>query len=458
MKIRLYNTLTRKKEVFKSRKLRKAEMYVCGLTVYNYAHIGNLRAYINADILRRVLEFNGYKVHEVMNITDVGHLISDADTGADKLEKAAKEAGKNAWAIAKFYTREFKQDLKKLNIEMPQTMPKATKHIKEMIELIQSLETKGYTYKTSDGIYFDSSKFKKYGEMARLDIKGLKEGIRIEKNQEKKNPTDFALWKFSYPDGRSFDFAQDDDASRRQMEWESPWGIGFPGWHIECSAMSMRYFGPSFDIHTGGVDHISVHHTNEIAQSEAATGKKFVNYWIHSEFLLINSEKMAKSKDNFYRLKDLEDKGFSAMDYRFFILTSHYRTKLDFTFEKLEKAKKELEGIRKKINSLKSEPIEDDDKKELILVLNNDLDTSGLISMLQKKNNKNLWLMFDKILGLGLNQKGDLNKSETKLLKARELARKNQDFKKSDEIRDQLNKLGVEVEDTKNGQKCTKTK
>lgn len=443
MKIRLYNTLTRKKEIFKSRKLRKAEMYCCGLTVYNYAHIGNLRTYIFEDILRRILEFNGYKVHQVMNITDVGHLTSDADTGEDKLEKAANDKKQNAWQLAQHYTKEFKKDLQKLNIEMPQSIPKATKYIDQMIEIIKKLEEKGYTYKTLDGVYFDTSKFKKYGQMARLDIAGLQEGKRVEKNNEKKNPTDFALWKFS-------------KKGERQMEWDSPWGNGFPGWHIECSAMSMKYFGPTFDIHCGGVDHIPVHHTNEIAQSEATTGKKYVNYWLHGEFLLIDKKKMAKSKDNFYRLKDLEDKGFSALDFRFFILNSHYRTKLDFTFEKLEKAKKELEGIRKKIVNLISEKVLENDKKEIQAALNNDLDTSRAISLLQSKNNKNLWLMFDKVLGLNLAAKPELTIEEEKLLKNRELARKNEDFEKADEIRDELKKKGIEVEDTNDGQKWIK--
>jgi len=444
MKIRLYNTLSWKKEVFKSRKLRKAEMYTCGLTVYNYAHIGNLRTYIFEDVLRRVLEFNHYKVHQVMNITDVGHLVSDADTGEDKLEKAAKEKNKNAWELARFYTKEFKSDLDKLNIEKPQSMPKATKFVSQMVDLVKKLEEKGYTYKTSDGIYFDTSRFKRYGEMAKLDIKGLKEGIRVEKNKEKKNPTDFALWKFS-------------KKGERQMEWDSPWGNGFPGWHIECSAMSMRYFGPTFDIHCGGIDHIPVHHTNEIAQSEAATGKKYVNYWLHGEFLLIDKKKMAKSKGNFYRLKDLEDKGFTPLDFRFFILTSHYRTKLSFAFDKLEKAKKELVGIRKKIATLKSESIKEEDKREVLMALNDDLDTSRAISLLQKKNNKNLWLMFDKVLGLGLSRESELSNEEQQLLKDREVARKNKNFKKSDEIRDQLKKLGIEVEDTKDGQNWVKT-
>lgn len=445
MKIRLYNTLTRKKEVFKPRKIRKAEIYSCGPTVYNYPHIGNLRTYIFEDVLRRVLELNGFKVHQVMNITDVGHLTSDSDTGEDKLEKAAKEKHKNAWELAKFYTRAFKKDLKKLNIEIPESMPKATKNIPEMLELIKKLEDRGFTYKTSDGIYFDTSKFKKYGELAKLDIQGIKEGIRVEKNPEKKNPTDFALWKFSKP-------------GERQMEWNSPWGNGFPGWHIECSAMSMKYFGPTFDIHTGGVDHIPIHHTNEIAQSEAATGKKFVNFWLHGEFLMFDDEKMAKSKGGFLTLESLENKGYLPLDYRFFVLTAHYKTKLNFGFEKLNKAKKELENIRKKISTLKSEPVKDEDRKEVLSALSDDLDIPKAISILQKKNNKNLWLMFDKVLGLNLAQKSELSDEIKKMLRSREVAREKKDYQKADEIREELKKLGIEVEDTKEGQKWVKIK
>ncbi|MFA5880427.1 MAG: cysteine--tRNA ligase, partial [Candidatus Margulisiibacteriota bacterium] len=287
-----------------------------------------------------------------------------------------------------------------------------------------------------------------YGELAKLDVKGLKEGIRVEKNPEKKNPTDFALWKFA-------------EKGVRQMEWDSPWAppgnrgkvMGFPGWHIECSAMSMKYFGPTFDIHCGGVDHIPIHHTNEIAQSEAANGKKFVNYWLHGEFLLTDKEKMAKSKGGFLTLEKLVEKGFSPMDYRFFILNANYRTKLGFSFEKLEKAKKELKGIRKKIAILKSEPIKSDDKREVLQALNDDLDTSKAISLLQRKNNRNLWLMFDKVLGLNLGKKSEVGENVKKLLKDREVAREKKDFKKSDEIREELKKRGIEVEDTKDGQK-----
>lgn len=282
----LFNTLTRKKEKFVPLKDKLVTMYNCGPTVYERPHIGNLRAYIFADTLRRVLEFNGYKVKQIINITDVGHLTSDADTGEDKIEKSAQEKQKSAFEIARFYEDLFKQDLNKLNIKKPFKFPRATEHIKEMINLVQILEKKGYTYKTSDGIYFDTSKFKNYGKLAGLDKKNLKPGARVEVNPEKKNPYDFALWKFSPKD------------VKRQMEWKSPWGIGFPGWHIECSAMAMKYLGTTLDIHTGGIDHIDIHHTNEIAQSESATGKKFVRYWLHCNFLMVEGQKMSKSLGN----------------------------------------------------------------------------------------------------------------------------------------------------------------
>ncbi|MBU2104420.1 MAG: class I tRNA ligase family protein, partial [Nanoarchaeota archaeon] len=272
MNLKLYNTLARKKEIFKPIKNEEVCMYTCGPTVYWYQHIGNLKAYIFADILKRTLKFNDYKVKHVINVTDVGHLTSDSDEGEDKIERAAAKEGKTAQEIAKFYFDLFLKDLKKLNIQEPAIWCKATEHIKEQIALIKKLEEKGFVYRTSDGIYFDTSKFKNYGKLAKLDIKGLKAGQRTNM-REKKNKTDFALWKFS------------ENPGKRQQEWNSPWGIGFPGWHLECSAMSMKYLGETFDIHTGGVDHIPIHHTNEIAQSESATGKRFVNYWMHENFL-----------------------------------------------------------------------------------------------------------------------------------------------------------------------------
>ena len=274
MELKLYNTLSRRKEIFRPIHAPQVGLYTCGPTVYNYAHIGNLRTYIFEDILKRVLIYNGFEVRHIMNITDVGHLTGDRDMGEDKLEKGARQEGKSAWDIAEFYTRAFKQDLTRLNILEPSLWCKATDTIDDQIALIQALEKKGYTYRTSDGLYFDTVRFKDYAKLSHQDLEALQEGARVEKNPEKRNPTDFALWKFS-PSG-----------VQRQMEWESPWGIGFPGWHVECSAMSMKFLGEKLDIHCGGTDHIDVHHTNEIAQSEAATGKPFFRFWMHSAFLI----------------------------------------------------------------------------------------------------------------------------------------------------------------------------
>ena len=273
----LHNTLSRQKEKFIPIEPGKVKMYCCGPTVYNYQHIGNLRTFFFEDILKRVLLYNGYEVYHVMNITDVGHLVSDDDEGEDKMEKGAQREGKTVWEIADYYTGVFKKDIKLLNIIPPDVYSKATDYIQEQIDMIKCLEEKGFAYVTSDGVYYDTSKFPTYPDLAKLDIKGLQEGKRIEFSEEKRNITDFALWKFSPKD------------SERQMEWDAPWGKGFPGWHIECSAMSKKFLGPHFDIHCGGIDHIPIHHTNEIAQSEACNGEKYVNYWLHGEFLIEDS-------------------------------------------------------------------------------------------------------------------------------------------------------------------------
>jgi cysteinyl-tRNA synthetase len=325
MMLRLYDTYTRTVRDFEPLHPPEVGLYTCGPTVYDYAHIGNLRTYIFEDILRRVLEFNGYKVKHVMNITDVGHLTSDADTGEDKMEKGSRRTGKSAWEIAEFYTQAFQEDMRHLNILDPTIWCRATDHIAEQIEFIQCIEAKGYTYRTSDGIYFDTSKLPDYGYLARLDIEGLQAGQRIDMG-EKRSVTDFALWKFSSPD------------ERRQMEWDSPWGRGFPGWHIECSAMSAKYLGAFFDIHCGGEDHISVHHPNEIAQTQACYGTRLANFWMHGYFLQLDSAKMAKSAGGFLRVQTLVDRGYDPLAYRFFCLSAHYRAKLNFNWESLDGA------------------------------------------------------------------------------------------------------------------------
>src|SRR5579859_2198 len=344
--LKIYNSLSRKVEEFRPLHPLQVGMYTCGPTVYSFAHIGNFRTYTTSDILLRVLQYNGYEVEYIMNLTDVGHLtgdnLGDADLGEDRMEKAAQNEGKTAWEIAEFYSDVFFKDFKKLNLKQPEKFTKATEHMKEQIELVKRLEEKGFTYQTSDGIYFDTSKFKNYAALSNLDQR--KAGARVEINPEKKNQNDFAIWKFSYPNGVSFkeylatSEKVEDEVSKRQMEWKSPWGVGFPGWHIECSAMSMKYLGETFDIHTGGIDLLETHHPNEIAQAEAATGKKFVDYWVHGAFILVNGERMSKSKGNLYTVYDLEKEGYDALALRYLYLQTHYRKELNFTFDALDAA------------------------------------------------------------------------------------------------------------------------
>ena len=447
--LKLYNTLTRKKQDFKPLNDKEVMLYVCGLTVYNFAHIGNLRTYIFEDILRRTLIYNGFKVKEVMNITDVGHLTSDADVGEDKMEKAAKKEKKSAWDIAKFYIKAFKHDLKRLNIIEPNIWCKATDTIKEQIDFIKGLEDKGYAYKTKDGIYFDTTKLKDYGKLAKLDIKGLMVGKRVEQG-EKKNVTDFALWKVSPKD------------QKRQMEWKSPWGIGFPGWHIECSAIARKFFGDQFDIHAGGIDHVPIHHTNEIAQGEALTGKIPARYWIHGEHLLLDNGKMAKSKGGFVTLQTVIDKGYNPLSFRYLCLGAHYRSKLNFSWKSLDAAQNALDNLYNKIRDLKGAgKILDKYKEEFLSAINNDLDMPKALTVIWKllksdENNgdkKTVLMDFDKVLGLGLDKikKVEISSEAKELVEEREEARRNKEWGKADELRIKIGKLGFEVEDTKQG-------
>lgn len=459
--LKLFNTLSRKKEVFKPIDKEEVRMYSCGPTVYWYQHIGNLKAYIFADVLKRVLQYNGYKVKQVINVTDVGHLTSDADEGEDKIEKAAKKEGKTAKEIADFYLSLFKQDFEKLNILAPSIWSKATEHIKEQIELIKTLEKKEYAYMTSDGIYFDSSKFKGYGKLAKLNIKGLKEGKRIAMG-EKKNKTDFALWKFS-PAGE-----------KRQQEWDSPWGIGFPGWHIECSAMSMKYLGKHFDIHTGGIDHIPVHHTNEIAQSEAATGKKFVNYWLHEEFLLFKGEKVSKSKGGLYTISELEKIGYFPMHYRYFNLLTHYRKPMNFSLEMLDAAKITFERIKNKVLDIKRQKHEGQElskeyEKEFLEAINDDLNMPIAVQVFLKalddfdfspKKKIALLEKFDEVFGLGVKDFEEvvviLPKEVEHLVESRERLRKDKMWAEADIIRQRIREKGYEIEDSAQGPRVKK--
>ncbi len=484
--LRVYNTLNRKKEVFQPKTDKKVGLYTCGPTVYSYAHIGNLRTYIFEDILKRVLLLDGYKVKHVMNITDVGHLTSDADAGEDKIEKAAKKEKKSAQTIAEFYAKAFFQDCQKLNIIPPDIKARATDHIKEDIALIKELEKKGFTYHTKDGIYFDTSKLKDYGKLTGMNFqklnKTLRAGSRIKFSSEKRNITDFALWKFSPL------------KSKRQMEWSSPWGIGFPGWHIECSVINLKYLGNAFqnhsfrpqktqtiDIHTGGIDHIPIHHTNEIAQVEAATGKRFVNYWLHGAFLTMKKGRMGKSEGNTILLKTIEEKKYNPLAFRYLILNTSYRSPLAFSWESLANAQSSLDNIynfawdclwdkkhntNKKNTAFPLNPL----KKKFQKVLNDDLNTPQALAILwtlikqyyqarkdQKEANKlsplqvyNLLLEFDKVLGLEIEKLKltPIPLSIEKLSQKREQLRQKQQWSQSDKIREQINQAGYIIKDT----------
>ncbi len=478
--IQFYNTLTREKDIFTPLREGAVGMYNCGPTVYNYAHIGNLRAYVFADILRKTLEYHEYKVTQIINITDVGHLVSDEDEGEDKMEKGAAREGKTAQEIADFYTKSFYEDLAKLNIQPATRYTKATEHIPEQIALIQKLEEKGFTYATSDGIYFDTAKFPDYGKLALLDIEGLRSGARVEENEEKRNPTDFALWKFSNPVRPASVVGYGEAREKRQQEWPSPWGIGFPGWHIECSAMAMKYLGETFDIHTGGIDHIPVHHTNEIAQAECATGKKFVNYWMHSGFVNIEGGKMAKSADNFVRMATLEEKGISPLAYRYWLLTAHYRKTINFTWETVEGAQTALTKLHEIFLNYGSEEGKPNDKylSKFTSFLNDDMETAGAIAslwdLIKDENitpaDKRATMMeYEKILGIGFGfskeklaslgiklektiSKEDIPEEIKKLLEERKNARQEKNWKRSDEIRDEIAGLGYSIKDEKDGE------
>jgi len=457
--LKIYNTLSRKKEIFKSLIDGKVGIYVCGPTVYFYAHIGNHRAYVFADTLRRVLKLNNYKVKQVMNLTDVGHLTSDEDEGEDKMEKSAKKEKKTPKQIADFYTKAFFKDFDLLNNERPEFTPKATEHIKEMIQIIKKLEKNGYTYVGENGnVYFDTSKFESYEKLGKLNLEELKSCSRIGVDKNKKHARDFVLW-FSEK-GSKF--------KGHVLRWKSPWGIGWPGWHIECSAMSMKYLGKTIDIHTGGEDHIPVHHTNEIAQSEGATGKKFVNYWMHVAFLQFNSEKMSKSKGGIVKLQDLVDKSYSPMDLRYFYLSGHYRKPLNFTFGNLDNSRNSLKRLREIISKIKNSDAKINKKnvnmayQQFMNFINNDLNTSrGLSFMweilredrLNDAEKYELVLKFDKVFGLklGEEEKVRISSAIRKLIKEREGARKKKDFVTADKIREKIKKAGYVIEDKKKG-------
>jgi cysteinyl-tRNA synthetase len=459
--IQLTNTLSRNKEDFAPLVANRVGIYTCGPTVYDYAHIGNLRAYIFADILRRIFEYTGYSVTHVMNITDVGHLVSDADDGEDKLEAGARREKKTPWEIAEYYTQDFFANETKLNILKPTIICKATDHIPEMISLVKTLVDKGFGYETSDGIYFDVSKLPQYGRLSGIKLDEQKAGARVETRDEKRHHADFALWKKADPS--------------HIMQWDSPWGKGFPGWHLECSAMSMKYLGETFDIHTGGTDHIPIHHENEIAQSEAATGKQFVRYWLHGEFLLVDGGKMSKSKQNFYQLKDLVAKGFEPLAYRYFCLTGHYRSPLNFTWESIDSAQRGLNNLRADLLRLQklpdSEPgeLEDTIRESFQESITDDLNMPNALAVVWQaiyslKGNplRRVLLDFDRVLGLGLaevkEQQLVIPTEIEQLKEQRNLARKNKDFKTADALRQQALDLGYLFEDSPQGTIIKKSK
>jgi cysteinyl-tRNA synthetase len=461
--MRLYNTLTRQVDELRPIAAPAVTVYTCGPTVYDYAHIGHWFTYIRTDILIRTLKFNGLKPKWVMNITDVGHLVSDADEGEDKLEKGAKREGKTAWEVAEFYTKDFMEGLRQVNILTPDVMPKAADHIAEQIALIQALEKKGHTYVIDDGVYYDTSKFPDYADFARLDLEEQQAGARINVNPQKHHPWDFALWKFSPKD------------SQRNMEWDSPWGKGFPGWHIECSAMSMKYLGETLDIHTGGIDHIPIHHTNEIAQSQVATGKRFVNCWVHSNHALVDGQKIAKSLNNGIRLQDIIDKGIPAEAFRLLVLESHYRTQAHFSWENLEAAHNRLKDLRA-MAALRWQPREvthdagtfalEDVPAMLAEALSDDLNTPQALATLSRVSaqlntvhiEKDMVDHFeimlrgiDDLLGLNLSAVADISREQKSLIEEREAARAAKDWSKSDTIRARLLAEGIGLNDAANG-------
>ena len=466
MSFYVYNTMSRNKDVFQSNKPSKVGMYTCGPTVYNYAHIGNLRTYIFEDVLKKSLEYVGYKVKHVMNITDVGHLQSDGDEGEDKMALGAERENKTVWEIAKFYEDAFLEDCKKLNIKRPNVVARATDHIDDMIKFIQKLEEKGYTYTANGNVYFEIDKFEDYTKLANLPIDELEAGSRIAVDPNKKNPLDFVLW-----------FTNSKFANQI-MQWDSPWGRGFPGWHLECSAMSIKYLGENIDIHCGGIDHIPVHHTNEIAQSEGALGHKWVNYWMHGEFLVLDDGKMSKSSGKFLTLSRIEEEGFNSLDYRYFCLQSKYRKQLLFSFNNLKDAQTSYKRLKEKIATIKSQIDEKDvlnkenmnvyDEK-FIKEISDDLNMANAFTVLsdvikaKDLNNKEKFELikkFDTVLSLNL-EASELEKPQinvevdeelvNRLIVERKEARESKNWARADEIRNELSAMNIELLDTKEG-------
>ncbi len=469
MDIRFFNSLGREMQQFVPMQEGKVSLYTCGPTVYDFAHIGNMRTYVFEDVLRRTLEYAGHDVHHVMNITDVGHLTGDADDGEDKMLKGARETGRSVWDVAQAYTDAFFQDTDRLNIRRPHTACKATDHISEMIDLIGRLQDREFAYVADGNVFFDTSRLPDYGKMALLDRQTLRVGARIEVDESKRNPADFALWftnsKFEH----------------QAMMWDSPWGRGYPGWHIECSAMSMKYLGDQFDIHCGGVDHIPVHHTNEIAQSEAATGRPWVNYWLHGEFLLTDKTKMAKSEGNFQTLSALVEQGFDPLDFRYLCLGAHYRSQLQYSGDSMSSARSSRRSLLDRITRLRenSAPVHPDQIGERAsgeldgfeLHFGSDLNAPKALAELwnmikdsEIPDGEKLTCAYrmDRILGLDLESSSEadnaLEPAFESLLKERESARNSRDFGRADALRDELAASGILIEDTPQGTRWQREK
>ena len=461
MKLKFYNTLTKQKEEFTPLKDNEVRIYTCGPTVYSYAHIGNFRAYVFMDTLRRVLKYNGYKLKHVMNITDVGHLESDADDGEDKMVKAARKENKNPYEIAEYYTKIFLNDMDKLNIQRPEIICKATDHINEMISFIKEIMDNGYAYETSKGIYFDISKLDKYPVLSNRKVDEQIAGARVEVDSEKRNPYDFALW-IKAP-------------KEHIMKWESPWGLCYPGWHIECSAMGRKYLGDVFDIHTGGIDHIPTHHENEIAQSKGATGKIPAKFWMHCEFLTVDGGKMSKSLGNTYTLDVLEQKEIEPLAYKLLCFTSHYRNKLNFTFDVAMASQVALrrlkEGYIKHLNS--TDDVDDklinEYKEKFLEAINDDLNMPMAMSVVweviknpvKSKKLADLLLQFDNVLGLEIDKpcmvfKTEIPQNVLELVEKRKQARLEKNWAESDKLRDEIKKLGYNVKDLPTGTEIEK--
>ena len=464
MDIFFYNTLTRQKDKFIPIDESEIRIYSCGPTVYKDATIGNMRTNIFQDVLRRVLRYNGYKIKHCMNITDVGHLVSDGDEGEDKMIKSAKEEHKTPLEVAEHYTKLFFNDLKDLNIETPEIICKATDHISEMLEYVKKLMENGYAYETSTAIYFDISKLDKYPILSNLDVKEQKAGARVDVDPEKRNPSDFALW-IKAPENHL-------------MKWDSPWGPSYPGWHIECSAMGKKYLGEQFDIHTGGIDLIPTHHENEIAQSKGACGKIPANYWIHGEYLLINGGKMSKSLGNVYLIKDIKDRGYDPIVYKLLCYTCSYRIKLNFTWEGIEATSKSLERLRNgyKLHREGTDKLDESDREKLKEIehnfheaINDDMNMPLAMSYVweairyNKKSTEvaDLLLKFDSVLGLKIDkgpEKGEIEipKEVLDLMEQRKQARQEKNWAESDRLRDLIKEKGYEVKDTKDGMNISK--